>query len=93
MIVHARISTVIDGEPVHVGGAVELKHGATLKHLLRKADKALGLSREKYFKRAFKQPLAPTVLLNGDRIDEKDALRGRLTDGDEVTIIVGLSGG
>ena len=92
MKVRARVAAVIDDTPVMHEGEVDLPDRADVKKLIKKADKALGLS-ARPFRRAFKLGYQPTVLLNGDRLDLPAGLKHRLFDGDEITILTPLTGG
>lgn len=93
MIVKARITGVFGDTPVVEEGDVELKTGATLKTLFKQGDKALGFKKTKFFKTALKMKNAPTILLNGDRIDLPEAFNQVLEDGDEVTVMSPIMGG
>ncbi len=89
----ARVVGHIDGESVNASGVVELNAGGTIRDLLKQADRALGVKKQKPFKRAFRQGVRPVVLLNGDRIELPEENDRVLSDGDEVSIILTLAGG
>jgi len=93
MIVRARIAGIIEGTPVNAEGAVELKDGATVKKFFKRVDKSMGFRKPKYFRAAFKQGVNPTVLLNGDRLDLPEGYKHRLSDKDEISVILPMSGG
>jgi molybdopterin converting factor small subunit len=72
---------------------VPLRAGDTVKVFLKRADGALGLKKNKPFRRVFKQGVRPVVLLNGDRIELPQENTRHLADGDEVSIILSMAGG
>lgn len=92
MKIGARIAGIIEGNPVNEEGAIELKEGATLKKFFKQADKKMGLER-KYFKKSLKQPVTPTVLINGDRAEIPEDLKRRLSHGDEISVVLPMAGG
>ena len=83
----------IDGRSFHASGEVELKAGITIREFFKRADAAMGLKKQKPFKRAFRQGVRPVVLLNGDRIELPEEGTHALSDGDEVSVILALAGG
>ena len=93
MIIRARIAVVTDVEPIMAEGDVELKDGARVKKFFDVADKALGFAKEKHVKKIMKSKLAPTVLLNGDRLDLPQGMKHTLKDGDEITVLSPMMGG
>ncbi len=92
MKINARIAGIIDGNPVNAEGAVELKDGATLKKFFKRADKEMGF-KQKYFKKSLKQPVTPTVLINGDRAQLPEDMKRKLEEGDEISVVLPMSGG
>ena len=93
MNIRARIAGIIEGNPIHEEGSVDVKDGIILKDFLKIADKKLGFEKKKYFQNAFKQGILPTLLLNGDRFDLPDGFTYRLKDGDEISVLLPMSGG
>ena len=93
MIVRARIAGIIEGDPVNAEGEIEMKDGATVKKFLKQADGKMGFKKPKYFRLSLKQGIAPTMLLNGDRLDMREGLKTILTEGDEVTVLLPMAGG
>ena len=93
MKIRARIAGIIEGNPVHSEQDIELKDGVTVKTFFKNADKAMGFKKPKYFKLSVKQGVAPTILLNGDRLDLPEGYKRQLAEGDEISVIVPMSGG
>jgi len=92
MKIRARIAGIIKGTPVHTEQDIELKEGSTVKTFFKNADKAVGF-KTRYFQLSLKQGVAPTILLNGDRLDLPEGYSRQLVEGDEVSVIVPMSGG
>ena len=93
MKIRARIAGIIKGNPVHAEQDIELKDGSTVKSFFKYADKAIGFKNPKYFKLSLKQGVMPTILINGDRLDLPEGYARQLADGDEVSVIIPMSGG
>lgn len=93
MVIKARIAVVVDSETIVDEGEVEVKEGADLKKFFKLADKAMGYSKTRYFKRALKSKVPPTVLLNGDRLDLPEGMKHKLVHEDEVTVLTPMAGG
>lgn len=91
--VRIRILGPVNGRSVNTSGTVQLKEGETVKNLFSRADAALGLRRERPFKKALKQGIRPVVLLNGDRLEIPEEGGKPLADGDEVNVILTVAGG
>jgi len=93
MLVRARIAGIIEGTPVHAEGEFEIVDGVTVKKFFRRADEAMGFKKPKFFRRSLKQGITPTILLNGDRLDLPEGFKHRMSDGDEISVILPMSGG
>jgi hypothetical protein len=91
--VRARIAGIIQGNPVNAEQDIEIKEGATVKFFFKHADKEMGFKKPEYFRLSLKQGISPTVLLNGDRLDLPEGFDRRLVEGDEVSVILPMSGG
>lgn len=93
MAIRARIVGLFDGRSVNASGTVQLAEGDTAETFFQRADKALGLAREKPFRRAFRQGVRPTVLINGDRLEMPEEKDRVLRDGDEISVLLAVGGG
>ena len=93
MAIRARIVGLIDGRSVNASGTVRLTHGDTAEIFFQRVDKELGLAREKPFRRAFRQGVRPTVLINGERLEMPEAKDRVLRDGDEISVLLAVGGG
>lgn len=93
MIVRASIAGVFGEAPIVARGVVELGEHATLHLFLKRADKALGFKAPGYFRQALRQRVAPTILINGNRVALPEGLTHPLGDGDEVTVVAPVAGG
>lgn len=91
--VKAAVVGFLDGRSAHHEGTVQLKPEETVRGLLKRADKALGLMDHKPFRRVFRQPVEPLVLVNGRRLEPGEISKHRLSDGDEIRILVAVAGG
>ncbi|MEW6261691.1 MAG: hypothetical protein AB1641_01310 [Thermodesulfobacteriota bacterium] len=93
MKVKARIAGVFGQETVMAEGMVQLQEGATVRKLFDRADEALALKKSRPFRQSLKRGLAPTVLLNGDRLDLPAGLKQVLREGDEISVLMPMLGG
>jgi molybdopterin converting factor small subunit len=93
MLVRAKIMGFIDGQSVQAEGDVELREGSVIETFFRVADSGMGFKNAKHFRRALKQRLAPIVLLNGNRLSLPGDFSRRLKEGDELSVIIPVSGG
>ena len=93
MIIRARIAGIIEGTSVHEEGEIEFKEGTTVKKFFKQIDKKMGFKKPKYFRMVFRQGIQPSILLNGDRLDMPDGYKRKLVDGDEITVMLPMSGG
>jgi hypothetical protein len=84
---------LIDGRSVNRSGTVRLAQGDTAGIFFRRADKELNLAKEKPFRRAFRQGVRPTVLINGDRLEMPEEKNRILRDGDEISVLLAVGGG
>jgi len=92
MKIRARIAGIIEGNPVNAEADIELKDGATLKKFFKQVDKKMGF-KQKYFKKSLKQPVTPTILINGDRAQMPGDMKRKLSDGDEISVVLPVAGG
>jgi molybdopterin converting factor small subunit len=91
--IQTRILGLIDGRSVNLSGTVRLRSGDTAEHLFRRADHELGLTRDKPFRRAFRQGIRPTILLNGERLEMPDGKDRVLHNGDQLSLLLAVGGG
>ncbi|MHA1145464.1 MAG: MoaD/ThiS family protein [Candidatus Helarchaeota archaeon] len=69
---------------------IRLKNGSTVKDLLKKVEKRVGLS---LIHMLTSNEGSPVILLNGNRIELPEELQKHLKDGDEIHILRSLGGG
>ena len=91
--VRAAVAGFLDGRSANHEGMVRIKPGETVMGLMKRADKVLGLTDDKPFRRAFRQPVEPLILVNGKRLEPAEISKHRLSDGDEIRILVAVAGG
>ena len=84
MVERKLVNRVLEVEPEKD----ELNIGELLEFLDQKQE--LG---KKFFKKMLKLPSPPVLLLNGENLDLKEGLRRRLSDGDEISLIMPMAGG
>ena len=48
---------------------------------------------KKFFKKMLRLPSPPVLLLNGENLDLKEGLKRKLSDGDEISLIMPMAGG
>lgn len=93
MKIQARIMGVIEGALVHREGSMELPQGITLKAFFKKADKALGWSKDPCFKPALKGTIPPAVMINGNPVSFPEGFSQVLFEGDDISVVIPMAGG
>lgn len=84
MVERKLVNRVLEVEPEKD----ELNIGELLEFLDQKQE--LG---KKFFKKMLKLPSPPVLLLNGENMDLKEGLKQKLSDGDEISLIMPMAGG
>ncbi len=90
MKVEIQIAAMICGRSINENLELEVGPRANVKDLIKAVDKSKRLD-VKIAKAVFQG--APTLLLNGDRLDVPKDLKHRLSEGDKVSVLLPLSGG
>ncbi len=90
MKVVVQIAAMICGRSINEDMELEVGKRANVKDLIKAVDKS-GRLDVKIARTVLKG--APTILLNGNRLDPPEGFKHRLQEGDKVSVLLPLAGG
>ena len=93
MKVKIKIAGMVDRKLVNRVLEVEPeKEPISIEELFDYLDRKQELGK-KFFKKMLRLPSPPVLLLNGENMDLKEGLKQKLSDGDEISLIMPMAGG
>ncbi len=93
MKVKIKIAGMVDRKLVNRVLEVEPeKESISTEELFDYLDRKQELGK-KFFKKMLRLPSPPVLLLNGENMDLKEGLKQKLSDGDEISLIMPMAGG
>ena len=84
MVERKLVNRVLEVEPE--------KQPISIEELFDYLDRKQELGK-KFFKKMLRLPSPPVLLLNGENLDLKEGLKRKLSDGDEISLIMPMAGG